>query len=175
MFNRLYNIYEKIKIRLLYKNVSFCNDTVFEGPIELNRDGRIDFGDKSIISRWSVFRPWGGYIKIGKNCSINSFCHLSGNGGIIIGDNVRIATQCVIVSANHNFSDTNTPITFQGETKKKIIIEDDCWLGAGAKVLAGVTVHTGSIIGAGAVVTNDVPPFSVVVGVPGKVIKSRLK
>ena len=86
-----------------------------------------------------------------------------------------LATQCVIVSANHNFSDINEPIAKQGETKEKIVIEDDCWLGAGVKVLAGVTIHKGSVIGAGSVITHDVPPYSVVVGVPGKVIKSRLK
>lgn len=55
----------------------------------------------------------------------------------------------------------------------KIIIEDNCWLGAGVKVLAGVTIHTGSVIGAGSVVTKDVPPNSVVVGVPGRVIRKR--
>lgn len=112
---------------------------------------------------------------IGNNCSINSFCYLSGNGGIEIGNNVRIATQSVIVSANHKFDRTDIPIIEQGETREKIIIEDDCWLGAGVKVLSGVTICKGFVIGAGTVVTKDIPPYSVVVGVPGRVIKNRLE
>lgn len=148
-------------------------NTFIEGRCEFKPDGQIIIGNNTTICRWSCFRPWGGYIRIGNNCSVNSFCFLSGNGGIEIGDNVRIATQCVIVSANHNFQSTEVPITFQGETAKKIVISDDCWLGAGVKVLAGVTIGTGSVIAAGTVVNRDIPPYSVVAGVPGKVIKNR--
>ena len=98
---------------------------------------------------------------------------MSGNGGIEIGNNVRIATQCVIVSANHNFSQVDIPIVKQGETKQKIVIGDDCWLGAGVKVLAGVHIGKGCVVGAGAVVVNDLEPYSVAVGVPARVIKKR--
>ena len=157
------------------KNVTFGKNVTVEGEIEIATAGNICVGDNTLIKKWVCFRPYGGYIHIGENCSVNSFCHISGNGGVEIGNNVLLATQCVIVSANHNFSDINEPIAKQGETKEKIVIEDDCWLGAGVKVLAGVTIHKGSVIGAGSVITHDVPPYSVVVGVPGKVIKSRLK
>lgn len=110
---------------------------------------------------------------IGNNCTVNSFSHISGNGDVEIGNNVLIATQCVIISANHNFDRLDVPISEQGEEREKIVIEDDCWLGAGVKILAGVTIHKGSVIGAGSVMTHDVPQYSVIVGVPGKVIKSR--
>ena len=60
-----------------------------------------------------MLKAVGGYIKIGKSCSINSFVHISGNGGVEIGDNVLIATQCVIVSANHNFDNVDIPINAQ--------------------------------------------------------------
>lgn len=66
-----------------------------------------------------MLKAVGGYIKIGKSCSINSFVHISGNGGVEIGDNVLIATQCVIVSANHNFDNVDIPINAQSETRKK--------------------------------------------------------
>lgn len=162
--------YKKRHNLILGKNTYVFGACEFSG----RSDGVISFGNNTIISRWSIFRAYGGYINIGNNCSINSFCHFSGNGGIEIGDNVRIATQCVLVSANHNFARTDVPIIAQGETRQKIVIEDDCWLGAGVKVLAGVTIGKGSVIGAGSVINRDVPPFSVVVGVPGKVIKNRL-
>lgn len=156
-----------------YKNIHLERGAIIEGPIEVATQGNISVGENTRIRRWCCLRPYGGYIKIGKNCTLNSFSHISGNGGVEIGDNVLIATQCVIISANHNFSDCSLPISQQGETTGKITIEDDCWLGAGVKILAGVTVHTGCVIGAGSVVTHDIPPYSVVVGVPGKVIKKR--
>ncbi|WP_270512827.1 acyltransferase [Holdemanella biformis] len=171
MLVHLRSLYYKKKF-----NVKIGKNTYIFGPCEFSgRDnGKISFGNNTIICRWNVFRAYGGYIKIGNNCSINSFCHLSGNGGLEIGDNVRIATQCVLISANHNFKRVDIPITKQGETRKKIVIEDDCWIGAGVKVLMGVTIGKGSVIGAGSVITKDIPPYSVVVGVPGKIIRSRL-
>jgi len=114
-----------------------------------------------------------GLIEIGENCSINSFCHISGNGGLRIGNNVRIASNTVIIPANHKFDNPNIPITFQGETQKGIKIEDDVWIGAGVKILDGVTIGTGSVIGAGSVVNKSIPPMSVAVGVPAKVVKKR--
>ena len=163
----------KLFVQLTHKNIRCASSTIIEGKCEFKRDGNIEIGEKTVISRWSCFRPWGGYIRIGENCSVNSFCFLSGNGGIEIGDNVRIATQCVLVSANHNFDRTDVPITFQGETAEKITIEDDCWLGAGAKILSGVTIGKGSVVAACAVVSKNVPEYSVVAGVPAKMIRSR--
>lgn len=166
-----------IRLRtLFYKRkykVKIGKNTWFQGKVELSNDGNISFGNNCVICRWSCFRTYKGFINIGNNCSINSFCHISGNGGVTIGNNVRIATQCVIVSANHNFESMDIPIYLQGETRKEIIIGDDCWLGAGVKVLSGVTIGKGSIIGAGSVVNKDIPEYSIVVGVPGKVIKKR--
>lgn len=155
------------------KNVNLDKNVKIEGKIEIATQGKVNIGENTIIRRWTCLRPYGGYIEIGKNCSINSFSHISGNGGVEIGDNVMIATQCVIISANHNFDDISIPMREQSETKEKIIIEDDCWLGAGVKVLAGVTIHSGSVIGAGSVVTKDIPSNSVAVGVPARVIKTR--
>ncbi|HBC99496.1 MAG TPA: acyltransferase [Lachnoclostridium sp.] len=161
-------------IKLQFKNLHLEKGAVLEGTLEVMKNGRVTIGKNTHVRRWCCFRPYGGYIKIGDNCTVNSFSHISGNGGVEIGNNVLIATQCVIVSANHIFEDCKVPISVQGETKEKITIEDDCWLGAGVKVIAGVTIHKGSVIGAGTVVTHDVPPYSVVVGVPGKVIKNRM-
>lgn len=157
-----------------FKNLHYNTGTIIEGNIEVMPNGNVSIGKNTRIRRWNCFRPYGGYITIGDNCTVNSFSHISGNGGVEIGNNVLIATQCVIISANHNFDNCSVPISDQGETKAKIVIEDDCWLGAGVKVLAGVTIHKGSVIGAGTVVTHDVPEYSVVIGVPGKIVRSRI-
>lgn len=98
---------------------------------------------------------------------------IGGPGGITIGKNCLISAYSAIVANNHRFTDIRKPIKYQGVTSKGITIEDDCWLGHGVVVLDGVTIGKGSVIGAGAVVTKDIPPFSVAVGTPAKVIKNR--
>jgi acetyltransferase-like isoleucine patch superfamily enzyme len=115
----------------------------------------------------------GGWIKIGCNCTVNSFALLYGHGGLDIGNEVRISAHVVIVPMNHIYKNPSIPIWKQGETRKGIKIEDDAWIGAGAKILDGVRIGKGSIIGAGAVVTRDIPPYSVAVGIPARVIKKR--
>ncbi len=133
----------------------------------------LEIGDNTYIHEYVYIRLYGGYIKIGKNCSINPFCVLYGHGGLTIGDNVRIAAHCTIIPSNHIFDRIDIPIFEQGETMIGIKIEDDVWLGTGVKVLDGVIIGKGSVIGAGSVVTRSIPPYSVAVGIPAKVIKKR--
>ena len=168
--NALYTKYLKHKYSL-----SIGRKSYFLGKADIDTRKSISIGDNCLFFPWVVLRDWGGYIKIGDNCTINSFCYINGNGGVEIGDNVRIAPQCVIVSVNHKFEDIDVPIYMQGVSTKKIIIEEDCWLGANVKVLAGVHIGKGCVIGAGSVVTHDIEPFSVAVGVPARIIKSRNK
>ncbi len=112
-------------------------------------------------------------MKIGAYCTIQYGCLLYGVGGLEIGDNTRIAAHTVISPMNHIYSDPNIPIWKQGETAIGIKIGNDVWIGNGAKILDGVTIGDGCVIGAGSVVTKSIPPFSVAVGVPAKVIKQR--
>ncbi|MEA5602809.1 acyltransferase [Nostoc sp. UHCC 0252] len=112
-------------------------------------------------------------IHIGEDTFIGPGVCIGGPGNIKIGQNCLIAAHTAIYANNHNFADPTEPIKYQGVTCKGIVIEDDCWLGHGVKVLDGVTIGRGSVIGAGAVVTKDIPPFSVAVGVPARVIKNR--
>jgi acetyltransferase-like isoleucine patch superfamily enzyme len=95
------------------------------------------------------------------------------DGFIRIGDNVIIGPNCVLRAADHIYSDITKAIKFQGHRGGHIIIEDNCWLGANVVVLKDVTIGKGSIIGAGAVVTRDIPPNSIAVGVPARVMRSR--
>lgn len=174
--NKIKKILHNLKISYLkikHKNLYIDNTVIVEKNVHFYHDGMIKLGKNTIVRRWVVFNPWGGKITIGENCSINSFSHFSGNGEIEIGNNVLIATQCVIISANHNFNRVDIPIREQGETRSKIIIEDDCWLGAGVRILSGVKIGRGSVIGAGSVVNSNIPPYSICVGIPARIIRNR--
>jgi len=112
-------------------------------------------------------------ITIGSNCFIGEFNVIRGQGGVRIGNDVYTGPMVQIVAVNHVYSDPRRPIREQGVTAQGITIEDDVWIGANAVVVDGVSIGRGSIIGAGAVVTNDIPPYSIAVGAPAKPIKDR--
>ncbi|RME75855.1 MAG: acyltransferase [Chloroflexi bacterium] len=112
-------------------------------------------------------------ITIGKNCFLGEYNVIRGQGGVHIGNGVYTGPMVQIVAVNHVFSDPHRPIREQGITAQGIVIEDDVWIGAGAKILDGVRVGRGSVIGAGAVVTGDIPPYSLAVGAPAKPVKDR--
>lgn len=135
--------------------------------------GSFSIGQRCEIGVGVQILTCGGNIWIGDDCSFNPYCVIYGHGGLRIGNSVRIATQTVIIPANHVFSDRLTPIRLQGLTTKGIEIEDDVWIGAGVKVLDGVTIGRGSVVAAGAVVNKSFPPFSIVGGVPGRIIGCR--
>ena len=116
---------------------------------------------------------WGGAILIGDNCSVNPNSVLYGAGGLTIGNGVRIAASSTIVPANHIFSDSNRFIYKQGLDKKGINIEDDVWIASGVRVLDGVTIRKGCVIGANSVVTKSTEEYGIYVGVPAKLIKHR--
>lgn len=113
-------------------------------------------------------------ITIRKDTFIGSDVCITGPGDIVVGERCLIAAHCGIYANNHHFQNIEQPIHTQGISRKGIVIEDDCWLGHAVTVLDGVTIGKGSVIGAGAVVNKDIPPYSVAVGVPAKVIKNRL-
>ncbi len=117
--------------------------------------------------------PPDGYIHLGRGSRVGHHCVLHGHGGIEIGRNVMLAAGCALVASMHIHQDLETPIKDQGFTASGITIEDGVWLGTGVKVLDGVTIGRGTIVGAGSVVTTDLPDYSVAAGVPAKVKKSR--
>lgn len=96
-------------------------------------------------------------------------------GEVEIGDNVMIAPEVTILTKNHKTDRTDIPMIFQGEKEyKKVIIENDVWIGMRAIILPGVTIGEGAIIGAGAVVAKSIEKYSVAVGNPAKVVKNRI-
>lgn len=114
-------------------------------------------------------------IDIGECTFIGCGVCLAGPGNIKIGKDCFIAPHSGIFASNHVFNDINDNFTYNGVAKKGIVIEDNCWFGNGVTVLNGVTIGQGSVIGANSVVTEDIPPYSNVAGIPAKVIKSRQK
>ena len=135
---------------------------------------RITFGKGTVVKSFAVIQTNKGLISIGRNCAISSFDHIStGDGDIIMGDNVRIGPNVVILGSRRNFQDKNTLIVDQGYTHRGVRIEDDVLIGAGAIILDGCTVDKGAVIGAGSVVTKDVPSYSIVTGVPAKATGKR--
>lgn len=115
----------------------------------------------------------GRHIELGDRSGIGVFCEL--HGPVTIGSDVMMGPYCMIIAMNHSFEDTMAPMNTQGfDEPQRVVIEDDVWMGACVIVTAGVRIGRGSVIGAASVVTKDVPPFSIVAGVPGRVIRSRL-
>jgi len=110
-------------------------------------------------------------IIIGRDSLVGEYSVIRGQGGVHIGDRVYTSPFAQIISVNHVFDDPSRPFVEQGITAEGIVIEDDVWIGAGAIIMDGVRVGKGAVVAAGAVVTGDVEPHTVVGGVPAKVLK----
>lgn len=114
----------------------------------------------------------GRYIRVGYRSSLGVNAEL--HGPVSVGNNVMMGPQTIIHTENHSSALTDVPMIDQGYTERQPVrIEDDVWIGARVTILPGVVIGRGSIIGAGAVVSRDVPPFSVAVGNPCRVIRDR--
>ena len=112
-------------------------------------------------------------VRMGRNCSINPMAYLQGE--ISLGNDVRIAPKANLIAENHAHQDIFLPITAQGLTAQGISVEDDVWIGAQAIVLDGVHIGAHSIVAAGAVVTKDVPEYTIVGGNPARILKNRIR
>jgi len=146
---------------------------------------RFNFGSRKFRQfTTAMFMEIGENVNVEKGASIGRNVILGDNSGIginayignntKIGKNVMMGQDCMILTQNHEFCDMKKPMMVQGfQEIKEVTIEDDVWIGARVIILPGVRIHTGSVIGAGSVVTKDVPPYSIVGGNPAKVIKNR--
>jgi len=138
----------------------------------------IDIGAGTIVMHGAVLHVYNfrgmpqSRIKIGRDSLIGEYSVIRGQGGVQIGDRVYTSPFTQIIAVNHVFDDPNRPFVGQGITAEGIVIEDDVWLGAGAVITDGVRVGKGAVVAAGAVVTKNVPPHTVVGGVPAKPIKN---
>lgn len=152
------------------------NVRIYSGSYISNKGNQICLERNVSIDRGVDIRAYdhkGGGIYIGEDTYIGPYVCMAGPGLIRIGRDCMIASHSSLYANNHVFADPNRKFREQGLSIKGIVIEDDCWLGTGVRVLDGVTIGRGSVIGAGSVVTKDIPPFSVAVGTPAKVIRRR--
>lgn len=148
----------------------------FDIGITITGYKNIVIGDHCTFSkRCFIAAHSGGHISIGDNFSVNvnSYIGAADGGNIIIGNNVLIAQNVVLRASNHYFNNITIPINQQGHSGGEIVIEDDCWIGANVVVTPNVRIGRHSIVGAGAVVTSDIEPYSIVAGVPAKLIRKR--
>ena len=133
----------------------------------------ITIGRGTSITCTGVIANKGVGLSIGNNSAIGSYSYIGARGEIKIGNDVIMGPMVTMFSENHNYGNLDLPIRKQGEFRKGIIIEDDCWIGTGSTILDGVTVGRGSVIAARSVVTKSVEAYSVVAGIPAQQIKRR--
>ena len=130
---------------------------------------RFSIGNYSVVESFACINNAVGDVIIGDHTRIG--LHNTIIGPVEIGNNVNLAQGITVTALNHNFGDTNKRIDEQGVSTNAVKISNDVWIGANAVVLPGVTIGHHCVVAAGAVVTKDVPPHSLVAGVPAKVIK----
>lgn len=152
---------EKVKLR---KNVSI---RVFYSH------NRIHFGYNTSVHEYAIIKSKGGDVFVDRNSFISSFVNISAKGDVHIGKNVMLANGCRLETGTHGLLDLDVPMKEQSTESSGIFIGDDCWLGAGVKVVDNVKIGHGSVIGAGSVVTKDIPPFSIAAGAPAHVLRKR--
>lgn len=129
------------------------------------------FGTDVNIERNAVFTP---ELEIGNNSGVGIDCEVY--GPVTIGDNVMMGPEVVIYTSGHKHDRIDIPMMEQGSSETQpVTIGNDVWIGRRAIIMPGVTIGDGVIIGAGAVVTKNIEPYMVAVGVPAKAIKSRLE
>lgn len=171
------SILHKFKLFLYYIFISKLPDSRFS-PIfnvirtwYLERVLKILSPDSANKFQSNIYISNARNISIGHNCQINEFVFIQ---SAFIGSHVMIAPHVAILSSSHKFSRTDIPMILQGATDNNPpIIHDDVWIGRNAVIMPGVKIGKGCIVGAGAIVTKDAPPYSIVGGVPAKLIGTR--
>jgi acetyltransferase-like isoleucine patch superfamily enzyme len=164
-------------VRLLVPRRIFLGSRVMIGEgcfLDANTPlGRVELQDDVWLSRGSYVVAGESEVCIGSNSYIGHRCLLYGHRGIRVGCDVLLANDVQLICGQHSFAQRDVPIRAQPGRGRPIVIEDDVWLGSSAIVLGGVTVGRGSVVGAGAVVTNSLPPYSIAQGVPARVVGVR--
>lgn len=179
LYNKIYIIVCTILTRLFYPGVR-----LIRFPIDIRNYKNIKLGKNFTCGHKCRIEACNytlkkGYISlsIGDNVEINDFVHISAYGKVEIGNNVLLASKIYISDLNHGSYgdndeyDINVPHGQQKISSKPIIIEDNVWIGESVCVLGGVSIGKGSIIGAMSNVTKSIPPYSIAVGNPARVIK----
>ena len=153
----------------LYQHRAWSSKIYWSVRIDTPPYRRFWLGRKSVVESYCCINNAVGDVTIGDYSRIGIHCTVI--GPVCIGHHVNLAQGITVTALNHNFEDTSKRIDEQGISTKPVVIGDDVWIGTNAVILPGVKIGTHSIVAAGAVVTKDVPEYSLVAGVPAKVIK----
>lgn len=140
--------------------------------LDTSQNGSIKFGRHVTVSAGAKICTYGGSVELGDYVGLNFQAIILGNGPIVIGRDTLIAPNVVIAAGNHGYLGDGI-IRTQPYTGKGITIEEDCWICANAVITDGVRIGRGTVVAAGAVVTRDTSPYSIVGGAPAKVIGYR--
>lgn len=133
----------------------------------------VSIGDYGKLVVSTTLNHPGKHIRIGDRVGIGEFAYLGGAGGLTIGDDCIIGQYFSCHPENHHFGQTDELIRLQGVNRKGVSVGNDCWIGSKVTLLDGVAIGAHSVISAGAVVTKSFPAYSVLAGVPARVIKVR--
>jgi acetyltransferase-like isoleucine patch superfamily enzyme len=166
-----------VRIRFADQLFLGCNVYIDQGVYLHACPQGIHIGENSLVMHGSVLHVYNfrdlphAFIRIGANSLIGEMNVLRGQGGITIGNRVYTAPLVQMLAVNHIYHDPRKPMVEQGITAQGIVVEDDVWIGAGVIITDGVRIGKGAVVAAGAVVTKNVPPHTVVGGVPARVLK----
>lgn len=126
------------------------------------------------IAEYVIIRATSSGIKIGSGSQLNPFTVIYGGEGVEIGKNVMIGPHCMLAAGSHDFTQVDIPMRWASHPSKgPIVIEDDVWLGSHVIVTDGITIGTGAVVGAGAVVTKSIPPYGIAMGMPARIVGFR--
>ncbi len=156
----------------LARRQAFARGTVHGNPLKMLREGRLEIGAHAVFEPGVWITSDTGRIAIGAGALLNLNVMVAAVERTEIGDHCMLANGCLVTDGDHRFDDPDKPVPWQGfTTKGPTILEDNVWLGANVVVTSGVRIGRRSVIGANAVVTEDIPPFSIAAGAPAKVLK----
>lgn len=184
LHERIVGFYNLLYSLWIQQEIKQAGKISFQFPLRLLGGEYITIDEKTSFGRYCVLNAWEKYegvsytpqIIIGKKCCFGEYNHITSINSIIIGNNVLTGRWVTITDNSHGISDIESikipPINRKLFSKGAVVIEDDVWIGDKVTILPGVTIGKGVIVAANAVVTKDIPAYSVVAGNPARIIKS---
>ena len=152
-------------------NIAIDSNAVLDAK---GKESSIRIGNSVLMGKGTIFSCASARITVGNEVSIGPYCYLrASRGSIVMGSYITIGSHTVIISGKPDYERLDIPMMKQQGSTMGIIIEDDVWIGVGVQVIDGVRIGSGSVIGAGAVVIKDIPPYGIATGVPAEVVRMR--
>jgi acetyltransferase-like isoleucine patch superfamily enzyme len=169
--------YRRFRLRLagieVHSSTKIASRVTVRNGFANNQAGKVTSGESNEWMEGVILDAHGGKIQLGDHVHLGPYSVIYGHGDVTIGNNTLIGPQCCIVSFNHQVPPLGSEIRHAANNHVPVVLGEDTWLGAGVKILAGVTLGDGCIIGAGAVVTRSLPAGTIAHGIPAKAAGTR--